>query len=141
MAKSIYLLMAPSPQSSANRGKQKKRGSIGPHWCCLCQMHEETTNHLLDECNFSSTIWKEGERIFRKNAKQNGRPDITISQWQHQPFSSKILNQIWELFLGFVVCEVWIESNNRVFKDKYKNKKEVWDTLKTHIQETLKLTC
>ena len=35
---------------------------------------------------------------------------------------------------------MWIERNNRVFKDKAKTEKEVWDTLKTHIQETLKLT-
>ena len=27
-----------------------------------------------------------------------------------------------------------------VFKDKARTEKEVWDTLKTHIQETLKLT-
>ena len=106
----------------------------------MCQMHEETTNHILDECNFAGKIWKEGERIFRKKAKQNGHPNLTIAQWQHQPFSSKILNRIWELFLGFVVWEVWIERNNRVFKDKAKTEKEVWDTLKTHIQETLKLT-
>ena len=103
-------------------------------------MHEETTNHLLDKYNFAGTIWKEGERIFRKKVKQNGCPDLTIAQWQHQPFSSKILNQIWELFPGFVVWEVWIERNNRVFKDKARTMKEVWETLKTHIQETLKLT-
>ena len=104
-------------------------------------MHEETTNHLQYECNFGGKIWKEGEMIFRKNAKKNGHPDLTIAQWKHQPFSSKILNRIWELFPRFVVWEVWIERNNRVFKDKAKTEKEVWDTLKTHIQETLKLTC
>ena len=97
-------------------------------------MHEETTNHILDECNFAGKIWKEGERIFRKKVRQNRHPDLTIAQWQHQPFSIKILNRIWELFLGFVVWEVWIERNNRVFKDKAKTEKEVWDTLKTHIQ-------
>ena len=35
---------------------------------------------------------------------------------------------------------MWIERNNRVFKDKSITEKEVSDTLKAHIQETLKLT-
>jgi hypothetical protein len=34
----------------------RKRGFIGPSRCHLCQPKEETTNHLLDECNYTTKI-------------------------------------------------------------------------------------
>jgi hypothetical protein len=35
----------------------RKRGFIGPSRCHLCQAKEETTNHLLDECTYTTEIW------------------------------------------------------------------------------------
>jgi hypothetical protein len=34
-----------------------KRGFIGPSWCHLCGQEEETQNHLLNLCPYSSCIW------------------------------------------------------------------------------------
>jgi hypothetical protein len=35
----------------------RKRGFIGPSRCHLCQAKEETMNHLLDECTYTTEIW------------------------------------------------------------------------------------
>jgi hypothetical protein len=43
----------------------RKRGFIGLSRCHLCQTKEETTNHLLDECSYTTEIWDWAEGIFR----------------------------------------------------------------------------
>jgi hypothetical protein len=47
----------------------RKRGFIGPSRFHLCQAKEETTNNLLDECNYTTEIWDWMERIFRWSNK------------------------------------------------------------------------
>jgi hypothetical protein len=43
----------------------RSRVFIGPSRCHLCQAKEETTNHLLDECNYTTKIWDWATGIFR----------------------------------------------------------------------------
>ena len=99
----LWLLIRKCLLTGENR---MKKGCIGPHWCCLYKNNEDSTNHLLDECNLSYQIWNKGERIFRKKAPRNGQPNLTIAQWPYNPFISQLLNRIWKIFLGFAVWEV-----------------------------------
>ena len=36
----------------------KKRGIVGPSRCALCNMDEETTNHIFIQCKISLKVWK-----------------------------------------------------------------------------------
>ena len=42
----------------------KKRGMTGPLKCVLCNKAEETMDHLLNRCQCSRTMWKEGLESF-----------------------------------------------------------------------------
>jgi hypothetical protein len=35
----------------------RRRGLTLVNWCCLCKKSEETVNHLLIHCEFTSEIW------------------------------------------------------------------------------------
>jgi len=35
----------------------RKRGFVGPSRCHLCRQQEETTNHLLNRCTFTTILW------------------------------------------------------------------------------------
>jgi hypothetical protein len=43
----------------------RKREFIGPSRCRLFQAKEETMNHLLDECTYTTKIWDWTTGIFR----------------------------------------------------------------------------
>jgi hypothetical protein len=45
----------------------RKRGYIGPSHCHLCQAEEETTNHLLDECSYTTKLWYWEVGIYRQS--------------------------------------------------------------------------
>jgi hypothetical protein len=45
--------------------KLKKRGFTSPSRCHLCEEKEETMNHLLDECPYTTEVWDWAAGIFR----------------------------------------------------------------------------
>ena len=61
---------------------------------------------MLDECPIADAIWSKGVRLFKKNHRYKGRPNITLAEWPKNIFKKKIVNRIGELFLGFVVWEI-----------------------------------
>ena len=42
----------------------RRRGLIGPSKCVLCNEAEEIMDHLLNQCNWSTGMWKEGMESF-----------------------------------------------------------------------------
>ena len=34
-----------------------KRGFFGPYRCCFCQQFDESTSHILVECDFAQKVW------------------------------------------------------------------------------------
>jgi len=78
--------------------------------------------------------------MFKKKRQIRGRPDLLIEQWQRELFKNPILNRIWELFPGFVVWELWLERNQRMFERKHRREGEIWAKMYTNVQEMLGLT-
>ena len=106
----------------------------------MCRQEGEKINHLLNECKFVDEIWKKGENIFKRYDRVSGKPNLSISNWEHNPYQSPLLNKIWEIFPIFVVWKLWIEVNKITFEDKFKKEEDIWDTMKNHILEMHALT-
>lgn len=111
----------------------------GPSWCVLCGKAEETMSHLLDACEFSSTLWDKGAQLFRRTDRRRGHPELSIQQWGEDPFSNSILNRLWFAFPGFLLWSIWKERNRRIFELKYKPSDEVWGRIRSLMIESLKL--
>ena len=86
-------------------GNIQAHGFMGPLRCFLSENNKKTINHLLDECMIAKAIWEKGTGIFKKNHRHKGRRDLTIVEWPKTSFKNKILNRVWDLFLGFTVWE------------------------------------
>ncbi len=73
---------------------------------------------MLDECEMIDRIWERGKDIFRKQAMVKRLPTQTIERLPSKPYKNAILNRIWELFPRFLMWEIWIERNRRIFEGK-----------------------
>jgi hypothetical protein len=117
----------------------RKRGFIGPSWCHLCGQEEETQNHLLNLCPYSSCIWDHSASIMRTSDRNRTGLKETIEGWRSSTYQSPILNRIWQLLPGFILWNIWKERNGRIFKSITRSWQEVWNTIQTNINETLSL--
>jgi hypothetical protein len=43
-----------------------RKGFVGPSRCILCQENEETQDHILSNCSFTSQLWDIGASNFRQ---------------------------------------------------------------------------
>ena len=72
----------------------KKRGMQNPSQCPLCLSEEESMNHLLDECPFSSSLWDWGAVILHRSDRVRGHPIQTLEEWNLKAFKTSILDMI-----------------------------------------------
>jgi hypothetical protein len=96
----------------------RKRGFIGLSWCHLCQTKEETTNHLLDECSYTSEIWDWAAGIFRQSNRTRGNICATINNWHESYNKNEEVNLCWTLIPGMIIWTIWKERNRRIFKNE-----------------------
>jgi hypothetical protein len=64
-----------------------KRGFTGPSWCPLCCNEEETQNHLLNLCPFSSQLWDQCTSIMRTSDRNHSSLRETIEWMARLNFS------------------------------------------------------
>jgi hypothetical protein len=89
----------------------RKRGFIGPSRCHLCQAKEETTNHLLDECNYTTKIWDWVASIFLQSNRTCSNINVTINNWNESYSKNEMVNLCWNLMSGMIIWAIWKERN------------------------------
>ena len=99
----------------------KKRGMEGPTRCPLCKSKKETSDHIILGCQFSKEVWIEAMRL---NPSIN-LPDtiqVLFSNWMNlSPFqlaNKTMLQMAWKWFPKAICWKIWIERNNRIFRDQ-----------------------
>ena len=98
----------------------QRKGWEGPYRCPLCQQVEETTDHLILDCDYSKEVWK---LEIRTQSVINLPPD-TKSLLQHwdspYPFKKQKRSHafaLWKVLPKFILWNLWLERNNRIFRD------------------------
>ena len=96
----------------------RKRGLEGPSRCSLCKKDEENIDHLLLSCTFSKEVW------IPMNPPNFNLSDLTadlFTRWADcSPFQlskKDLLNSAWMLLPKFIFWKLWLERNNRLFRD------------------------
>ena len=56
-----------------------KRGIMGPSRCQLCEVQEETMEHLLNTCIFTSSLWDGIALIFKQTDRDRGSITNTLN--------------------------------------------------------------
>ena len=103
----------------------RKRGLEGPSICSLCKNKEENLDHLLITCPFSREVWRESLSLNHSNFSM---PDLTVelfSNWaESSPFllsKKALLKAAWMLIPKFIIWKLWLERNNRIFRNVENN--------------------
>lgn len=82
---------------------------LGPSVCVMCHKAEKTIGHLLQGCDWASTVWVKGGALLGKPRLEETPIQDIIENWSEKAFQNVILNRIWEILLGFMVWETWKE--------------------------------
>lgn len=80
--------------------------------CCLCDVEEETLDHLFFQCEFSGGVWKEVVEwggISRLPHDWSEERRIMITQYR----SSTRKQSMYRCMLTVIVYEIWRERNRR----------------------------
>lgn len=117
----------------------KRRGMVGPSRCVMCQQAEETTPHLIQDCEWAIEVWEKGEAIFDKLDLNSFNIQDMDKTWAKKAFKNPILNRIWEVFLGFVLWEIWKERNHQIFEGRTHKTEEAWHQIQNHTNDILGL--
>jgi hypothetical protein len=96
----------------------RKGGFIGPSRCHLCQAKEETMNHLLDKCTYTTKIWDWAIGIFRQSNRIRGNISATINIWKENYNENKEVNLCWNLISRMIIWEIWKERNRCIFRNQ-----------------------
>jgi hypothetical protein len=115
----------------------RKRGFIGPSQCHLCQAKEETMNHLLDECNYTTKIWDWAASIFRQSNRTRGNISATINNWNESYRKNEMVNLYWNLMPGMIIWAIWKERNRRIFRNKSLPEGKLKEAIISQIRETV----
>jgi hypothetical protein len=116
-----------------------KRGFVGPSLCILCGEAEETMNHLLNSCHYTTQIWDQAALIMRTSDRHRDSILETIANWRDEEFHSPLLNRIWQLLPGFILLKTWKERNIRLFRSISLLWQQCWHQCHRNILETLHL--
>jgi hypothetical protein len=114
-----------------------KRGFNGPSRCHLCEIQEETTDHLLDECNYTTEIWDWVAIIYRQSNRVRGDIRATIKTGRRGIAIMRWLTCAWGLTSGMVIWAIWKERNRRIFRNESQPTSRIKDIIITQIRETV----
>jgi ribonuclease HI len=98
----------------------KRRGWNGPSRCPLCTNSEETISHLLYNCEFSKEVW--GYLVGPLASSLPSESKELFNRWLSlTPFDlakKNLLKTIWMWIPKFTCWKIWLERNNRIFKEE-----------------------
>lgn len=99
---------------------------IGPLRCVMCNEAEETMDHLLNQCNWASRMWREGMESFQQTRQVPGSIQDIIISWENKSFKNPIVKRLWDLLPGFMAWSIWKERNGQIFEGKTHSSDEIW---------------
>jgi ribonuclease HI/exonuclease III len=117
----------------------KRRGWEGPSRCPLCTQSEESIAHLLLQCDYSKKVW---EILVGPLALQiPNESQALFNIWMSlSPFDLKKKHQlktIWMWIPKFVCWKLWLERNNRIFKEEKRLPQQVAIKIQVMISEAI----
>jgi len=118
----------------------RKRGVQGPSRCLLCEDQEETLEHLLNNCIFTSWLWDLFVVIFQQSDRDIRSIISTLINWRKNFSDNEILNSAWALVPSFIIWNVWKERNKRIFKGEKKPPQHLLELILKRLKETVGTT-
>ena len=117
----------------------RKRGVQGPSRCLLCEAQEETMEHLLNNCTFTSWLWDLFVAIFQQSVRDRRSIFSTLINWRKNFANNEILNSTWALIPSFIIWNVWKDRNTRIFNGEKKPLQHLLELILKWLKETVRI--
>jgi ribonuclease HI len=117
----------------------KRRGWEGPSRCPLCTQTEETIDHLLFNCDFSKEVWGFLVGPLASNLPTESKElfNCWLSLTPFDLTKKNLLKTIWMWIPKFTCWKIWLERNNRIFKEEKRLPAQVAIKVQTMISEAI----
>lgn len=92
MAKSLILFVAHWARE-VTWDQIRKKGFSSPSKCPLCGNHEETLEHLLNQCEVTENLWHQVELLFGHLDRSPNSTNESLELWRIHLFKNPILNR------------------------------------------------
>jgi hypothetical protein len=118
----------------------RRRGWEGPSRCPLCIQEEETSDHLLLKCPFAKEVWNLALGLKPGTFDLPQETNALLRNWSSLcPFQVKKksqLNILWRTLPKFILWKIWLERNNRLFREITSNPAQVASKIKALFGES-----
>ena len=113
---------------------------LGPSRCQLCEAQEETMEHLRNSCIFTSWLWDTFATIFQKIDRDKESIANSLSRWRRNFLDNEVLNIAWALMPSFIIWNISIERNKRIFKNEKNPALRLYEQIVIQLKETVSTT-
>ncbi|XP_071729356.1 uncharacterized protein [Rutidosis leptorrhynchoides] len=104
--------------------------------CSLCGQCEDSHSHLFFKCDFSSQLWEKTKQMLVYKGRSNDLQSIISDLIQYTSIKD-IRNVLNKIAIAAAVYYVWMERNNRLFKNVRKSVDAVYAELRSFIRMKL----
>ncbi|CAN0825732.1 hypothetical protein LINGRAHAP2_LOCUS482 [Linum grandiflorum] len=94
----------------------QRRGLIAPNWCVLCRRNAESVSHIFLSCSFAKRIWRWFSLMLSIFGPFHYQMHHVITGWNFMNCASEF-TPVKRVFLHSLCWNIWLERNNRVFRD------------------------
>ncbi|XP_073035927.1 uncharacterized protein [Primulina eburnea] len=106
--------------------------AVSPQWCTLCKKSDETQDHILLHCSFTTRIWAQVmqhlgfEWVFPRRSQ-----DMLIIEPGF--IKGKSMTNFWYLVVHCTFWSIWMERNSRIFREENKSCEDIWDSIRVRV--------
>ena len=113
----------------------------GPSRCPLFVSEEENADHLLLLCPFSSEVWKDSLKIIPNRFTMLANAQELLKTWANislfNTAKKDLLKASWMWLPKFICWKLWIEGNNRIFREKSSTPARIASKIRALLGEAL----
>jgi hypothetical protein len=126
-------------------GNLRRRGWEGPSRCPLCCQEEETTDHLLLSYTYSKEVWHLTLGLHPDTLVLPQEVTALLQNWNSlypfQTVKKGQLSTLWRTLPKFILWNIWLERNNRLFREAKSIPAQVATKIKAHFGESAPYFC
>ncbi|XP_057868067.2 uncharacterized protein LOC131075253 [Cryptomeria japonica] len=118
-----------------------KRGFQGPSMCVLCQGCEESVSHIFFQCSYAREIWHFWWGVWNTTCWHVSSLVEFWERWGRAPVSTSFLQAAWAIGPSFIIWNLWLERNRRIFQDLQLMAPHLWRKILHSLGETIVAKC
>jgi hypothetical protein len=123
----------------------RRRGWEGPSRCPLCCQEEKTTDHLLLGYPYAMEVWQLSLGLGAFTPTLPQETNALLWNWHSLcPFQTTKqgqLSTLWRMLPKFILWKIWIEKNNRLFREVHRSPAQVATRIKALFSESAPHFC